>query len=916
MPSNLKPNIPNIVNTAPKAGAVLSKLNSDMSANRIPYTGYNFRPISESIATRLRNNESILQLLPDLEVGIRIIVSSMLDPNGIIDNEIIYKAPDISLHSSVKSSIIDVISQHVESNFKISQKLPEIIKEALFTKGAYVEAIIPEASLDRLINKSSQYGLNNNQMYFNQEALNRAFDKNIVSTIFKDKTATWSLNQESFQSTYVMQKDVKLEPNKEIKLTEQDLNFEITDNYNLLFKSRFMLNNISKSHSSILKTNLENNSNQSSINYLDTLFRNNQSTGYTDTEFALREDETIRDSIGSPLVLKLPVESVIPIYVTNNPSKHVGYFVLIDIYGNPINLQDGLQEYDNQIGCQQGTHTTDVKTNIIARSRHGLYGNLKGVPQVENIEQLYSDVVDHMIKSKLRNSDFGELVSIKESADIYRVMLARSLASKGTKLLYLPVELVQYYAFDYRENGTGLSLLEKSLVLASMAGMLLYSNVKSAIQNAVPITDIKLEIDEHDTNPLSTGEQYLSELIRSNNVAFPLGITNPVSLHDWAIRSGFTLKIDSPYLPRLEVEREVRSGNKGEPIDENGDTYTKVINMIIKSFGLNPEMIEQAFKEDFAASVIAKNRLFAKRIIMLQNQFMPMVTEHIKKYIANDPVLKEEICNIVISNKKIIKNYIKSAKSDKQDIDIAKVKANELADYIYMMYRDSILVELPRPDFSDEDDKTKVFSAACSRIDEAVDQIYTSGMFDTQFIGDKAKEKLDTVKELVKAGAKHKWMVDNNYLDEVANWFVKQDDDTLKEPYFENNRDFVNRIMEEYMKYIKLYLPDVSKFAKEWDKIEEKVANQLGDSGGDDYESEGDDEDTSEDGSEDGSEGGDEFGDDDTMDEFDSDEDSGEDTGEDEGDTEETTEETEITEETTESETDTETTEDTKTTEE
>ena len=486
MPAKVKAKIPALASDSPQTASILSKLNTSQSQNRTPYTSYDYMSIAYATADRLRANTSILQLLPDLEIAIEIITACMLDPNGVIDNDIVYTAPAINMSSSLKGEIVSLIKKYINVNYKLTDKLPEIIREAMFTHGAYVEAIIPEASVDRLVNYSGQYQVGND-LYLTNEGIANYLKSASYDKKFKDKKAIWSMNVETYKNKYgstfpVNEKTKKsafdinlLSGKREVILTEEDLGIEITDNYNILRQPELKLQ-LQANKKEITKTNTLHNTiranmeeyqinleakgkgrvlNKDVIDYLDVLFRKNDGMKPSDVEFGLKIDETIRDSLSSPLIMKLPVESVIPIYAKNEPSKHVGYFVLLDIEGYPINIIRDLEEIDAQSACLDNNSTDDLKTGLINKAKMGLYGSIGEVPTLQNIEVLYGDIVDHMIKSKLRNSEFEDLVEIRDTADIYKVMMARALAAKKTKILYLPLELVQYYAFKYRRNGTG-----------------------------------------------------------------------------------------------------------------------------------------------------------------------------------------------------------------------------------------------------------------------------------------------------------------------------------------------------------------------------------------------------------------------------------------------------------------------------
>lgn len=919
----IKLKIPTLVNDSPQSAAIISKLNVDQSANQRSYNQYNFTDVSTSTAFKIKNNENILEILPDLELCITIVTAAMLDPNGMIDNNLIFSLPDIKIPSDLRTSIIEMIKKYIDNNYNLSDKLKDIIREAYFTKGAYIEAIIPEASLDRLINKSSQYrgmgtfnyeSVDNNpddlSIFLNLQKFDSGFSKtptsftmNTEELIAQYGVATYkeetddknSVNAEARNS---FNKFSKLDNNNQhiITITEQDIGLEITDDIDIL-----RLSNI-ETRTAVRKASMSMNSEAykepDTYNYLNILFRSNVSDSPSEVEFVLRDDENLRQSVTKPLVMKLPPESVIPIYAKNTPEKHVGYFLLLDQYGNPLDvLNDGTQDLCGMIG-----NSNDPKTNIVMKARHGLYGALKNVPEVNNIELLYNDIVDHMIKSRLRNEDFEGLVDIRESADIYRVMLNRALAAKQTKLLYVPMELIQYYAFEYRDNGTGLSQIEKSAILASMAGMLLFANVKSAVQGSTPITDLTLTLDEDDPNPMATAHKIKSELIRSNNIAFPVGLNTPVQLQDWVINQGYRVMVKSPFIPNIDLDKSTNFNAKGEAIDSSGEVYQKLVGMIMKSLGIPPEIIENGMKEEFAAGIIMKNKLLAKRIILLQQKLSSMLTDHVRKYIINDKVLRDKIASVILKNKKKIKDFLKPNKKketaaeadlieDEDDLKIDKIKDSELVEFLLDYYKNNIWVELPKPEFGDEDDKARIFDSTVSKIEASVDKLYSDEMFGKDIIGPNGQKVAETIRAIVKSGAIRKFMLDQNYLPEVTAWHTNDENGKITFNYMEENGQFTKVVTDEYLKYLSKYIDVIKKInskigeaAEDIEKIEGSDGG-FGDGGSDDTGS----EDTGEEGSEgEGEEGmGDDFGD-----ESGSEEDEGSEEEQDENEEKEDTEET------------------------
>ena len=154
--------LPQLINKNKNLAALISKLrkednsnNTDKdSRNKSINTG-NLPAISESIKDKILNNETIVKLFPDIELSIQILTSSILAPNDMGSTNLIYLNNDTKIPTEIKIGILDTIKTYISTNYKLEDKLSTIVREAMFTKGAYVEAIIPEAAIDAMINENS-----------------------------------------------------------------------------------------------------------------------------------------------------------------------------------------------------------------------------------------------------------------------------------------------------------------------------------------------------------------------------------------------------------------------------------------------------------------------------------------------------------------------------------------------------------------------------------------------------------------------------------------------------------------------------------------------------------------------------------------------------------------------------------------
>jgi hypothetical protein len=87
--------------------------------------------IALQITNATSGNEDILKLFPDIEMCALILAMSVLAPNGMLDNALSLAIGDIKLPPEVKSEIADKLFTYINSKYKISENLPEIIKKIL-----------------------------------------------------------------------------------------------------------------------------------------------------------------------------------------------------------------------------------------------------------------------------------------------------------------------------------------------------------------------------------------------------------------------------------------------------------------------------------------------------------------------------------------------------------------------------------------------------------------------------------------------------------------------------------------------------------------------------------------------------------------------------------------------------------------
>lgn len=810
--------IPKYVKANPNSAAVLSKMNF----SRVDKTTYdrvtNPYEIPMSVIDHIKNNESIEQLFPDIKLAKQILSSSVISPNNMISSTLTYIAPDINIPSNYKQSISDRINKHIEKYYRLESRTSEIFEDAMFTHGAVIEAIIPEAAVDEVINRPND-GQVTIEMYkdgeLSREKLKYLSTENTAHDISVEDYARYG-------SISLMDSLTSEQLKNNEKITLEDLMLDITED-----KSVFMYNKktMKKIHDRITHEDFRFSMGNTTQSDLDKIFRPNDSDRMEEAININTYDNTSRSSIGAPMVFRLPVESVIPVHVVNDPSRHLGYFVLLDEKGTPINGNLIITE-EQASSLMKNTQDSYMQNNIISKAKNALHGITREDPKLHNIEEIYGEIVEKAIKEKLNKGLYGEIAEIKNSADVYRVMFFRALKAKRTKLLYLPAENVMYYAFEFRENGTGKSLIEKTAMLHSIRAILLFSRVMATIKNSVSNTEVAVQLDEDDPDPQGTVERVKSQVMQTRTALAPFGVTTMKDIVDWTYKAGFKFSVTGANMPQMTVNTTDIGTSK---IFADESTEDPIKEQIIMSFGLTPEIVQSGYASDFAATVVAKNLLFAKRVSQIQLVFNRLLTDHVRKLVRNDAGLRDSLKSYISDNIVDIKKGLSSKDNPDTDDDVKKFNKDDMVEYILMCFCTELEVRLPVPELTEAQALHDAFGAFKSALDENLEGVLSDDAFPTELVGAMGGN-IGKVRAVIKTVLLRNWMTANNYMPELSE-FVTMDTET-KRPVFDGLGDyqtFVSNLRDVMVPFLKAMGKEA---AKNDDKLPAGDGIDTSDSGG------------------------------------------------------------------------------------
>lgn len=751
----------------------------------------NFANISRDVAEKTKDAESITQLFPDTELSAQILISSILSPKDMSKSELTYVAGEGLKSSEISSLLVSKIKEYFTRVYKIEPLLPKILRQILFGPGSYPLVVLPENSVDDLINGTSKITMEGLSELVNKDGTfrnlgflgNRDTKKSNGLNVVME-----SINVTSFSGNY----NHKISDDNGIALEY----ITVTDNQHVLKMPKVVEKNRKIQVSNILRNNsklgtvaLEDKQKKLNDSELSQLLYKSRHVNAKPFVKIKTNSELSREPVGNPLILKLPSESIIPVFTPGDEEKHVGYFVIIDAEGNPINRNSQSDHFDD-LQSRINSSTNNMSSYLLNRAKKTFGDSLTNIT-VTQASKVYADIIESDLLARLRNGIYGNNISIGRNEEVYRIMLSRVFQNQFTQLLYIPIELVTYFAYKYDERGIGKSLMDDMRILNSLRAMVLFSKVMASLKNSIGRTVVDLKLDERDPNPQKTIETAIHEISKTRQQYFPLGLSTPGDLVDWIQKSGYEYTFSGhPGIPDTSVQFSEKNSNYTKPDDTLEDDLRK---RAIMATGLSPETVDNGFSAEFATTVVANNILLAKRVLQIQEVFIPQLTDHIRKVISNDGTLFREL-------REIVKENIAKVKDD-SEIDIEVFKDNEelITHYVVSEFISNLTVTLPEPNSVTLENQMHAFDLYMESLDKALPFFVSTEILIQDFSGEVAS-KADEIKNIIKAYFCRKWLAENNVLPELSDIVITDEEGNPMLDFVKIQSEHINGLTKSIIK--------------------------------------------------------------------------------------------------------------------
>lgn len=698
---------------------------------------------SESLSTAV----GIMELHPDLNLVDEILVAQILSPKDLSDAKFQLKVNKQKYAATVPKGLIDDLTAELDNILGLTEKMPDMLSKALFSEGACVTLMLPPANLDKLLDEGHE---------FTMESL----DSMEANGVFKDR------------ATMKLDKDY----------------------------SRFGLDGITDNmfelHRPGLKRKARQNRLTAGIDLESFDFSNMDQAleGKRVTTAVIEEIQADDRKEAVAVNFRVPVGAGLPIHEASDPSNHVSYLFLVDEHGNFISEAKG-QSYTAELleKLKKAIHDDKSTEFEIVKSMDIFTGSELKKKSVEDFMEGYIESVTAPIEKMIEEADLMDSdINVKDYESVYKIMLARKLKQKKTRLMFVPADYVSYIAFEYNALGLGISLLEKTSYYSSIRAVLQIANMLNVINNSIPKTTLDLTLDEDDKDHMGTIEAVVHEMAKLTSLSNPIGFFNPSDIMTAMHKSSYRLNIDGgDAFPRTNVQVEDVQRSK-TTIDNDLEEEFK--RKQYAGMGVTPEAIDQTLAGEFATTAILNDLLAAKRAMRRQSVFRKGIEDLFQKQIRLSP----KLINL-----------------------IHKAGVQDIAGFVR-----SLELKLPVSDMSRLEQQQEGYTAYSDFIDEVMEAVISDDMLvgiadisETEYTPD----TLDSAREIFASALKRQWLLDNNVLPEI--W-------SLVDPNKELS--IVPKITQHYKDVFKNLNPIIRSVLKGMNKTDAAIAKFLENAGADD----------------------------------------------------------------------------------
>lgn len=831
-----------LASTNPQTAATLSKLRRDSrrvlmkDEDRARIVNRDeLLKIAASTRRATTENEDVFQLFPDMELAVQVTSGMVLSPRDMINTSVNYKFTRTVIPTAPARDITSAVEEYIEREYGITADLPETLRESYFTKGSHIMMYLPENIVDEVINGQSRPSM---------EALkDLALDSSygFLGSQFTTPPTAGSGNIPSAESFFQRSSRYDKESKVYFTVSKEDQKdtigipvsataagaeilpgVEVTDNFNFIKVARNKKKILKRTMESIIRSGGPRGLAPNTLRGLnvsaESMAAYNGTDGDKDKKLTPLELRNVlykpgesstqhmvtidsiglnrRKSIGKPLALKIPSVAAAPVYTPGNEKDHIAYFLFLDEDGNFITEDTmGLNFGDDAQAILTGSSgfSSTSRNALITRASNNINGSRdsKRQPTIQDVSVIYAEILEKNLLNRLANGINGRNVRLADNSEIYRVMFARTLSGRYTRVLYVPAEMVSYIAFRHFNNGVGKSIIEDVKNLIGVRATILMSKVFAYIRSSINTTTVDVDLDPDDPDVIDTVENVRDIVTAGRRSMLMFNNINIDDLTHWIQRAGITIN-PKGHKGLPEMAYSVTAGNTEHKIPDN-EFDEDLRKQTYMAFGISPEQVDNAFDPDFATTSKNANLNSQKRAGQIRSELMRQISERVRMICTYDMEVREIIREKIAAEIAAIKTNLPED-HDYEGLDDAQIVEMILTEYIESLY-----LEIPDPDGKSTEIKSEDLKTQEEMLETALNYFIGDEMIASEEFGEIAQVIKDNL-PAIKAHFMRQWMADNDVMPQLLDLVTQDEDGQPNFNVFNLVTDFMKKLVPSFVK--------------------------------------------------------------------------------------------------------------------
>jgi hypothetical protein len=656
------------------------------------------------VGTERIENRKILQLMPEVDKAARLMIASCFSPTDLTRQNIQVTFDEDSLSEQDRTRLGETATDFFQKKLNLKTAAPSWTYQFGYEAGACIFAIVPLRSFEEIENSSfvgEESFISKVVEPLSNESL-FGFGDSVQSDIQlkKDVSAL-----ESFGSSAIL-KAIKsdIEPGVTLPKNANELtnklaaqfiakeSLSLTDNPSILQAQHIAKEKASKKTKSVL----------------DSTYKGAPRVPKAETIVSVSSDMGIgknKEIYGDPILLRLPPESVTVIHTPGDPSDHVGYLVLLNRNGTPI---DATQSDHHSMTGTTGSSQGNIFNQVY--NAYGVSSGSRGVSNEETMSRIYMQIVNQHLHNRMDKAGYAN-IEIGSSDAVYRCMFARFMQAKQTRILFLPKELVTYMTLEMDQNGYGVSQLDRIKFNLGMKMAVQVSKVLAAIKAAMDRRKIDIRFTEDMMEqPEAIYQNIIREYVNKSTMSFSI---DPNVIQSQIIDKSISIKgTDIPGMETFDISNEADARTSSTDFDP--DLLNYIDKSIINGLGVPASTMNSLNEDEYAKSVVTTNLFFSMDVSIRQDIIIKCISDLIRKYARYSENFRKKIQENLPGGK--------AAKTDTKTIDDVSDTNGSGYDVEHLI--ENMSISLPKPNVAPSKAQFESLEAMTSAITSMVTALY------------------------------------------------------------------------------------------------------------------------------------------------------------------------------------------------